>query len=247
MQRNDRERRGGTKPIHFTLQKTDGDANHEIDTHKEVINMSKDYLPARDLELNEWLENFIAVAGANLAALGLTNAEVNSVSIAQVSFEGNLADVNTAKKNYESAVEAKNTGKRVAVNLVRPLVKRIQAKAGVSNALKAQLGITVRDTEPTPIEPVPPVNLIVTGLPSGTNALDWKRGGNAPGTQFVVEYRMSDSNQWQMADVVTRTRYQHTNQRPGIAMVYRVRARRGTQVSEPSNEATVYAEWQEAA
>jgi len=43
-----------------------------------------------------------------------------------------------------------------------------------------------------------------------------------------------------LVDVTSATKFNHTGQTPGVKAVYRVRARRGTAVSEPSNEAVVY-------
>jgi hypothetical protein len=45
-----------------------------------------------------------------------------------------------------------------AVDSVLALVKRIQANSAVPNSLKANLGITVRDANPSPDLPVRPSN-----------------------------------------------------------------------------------------
>jgi len=66
-------------------------------------------------------------------------------------------------------------------------VRKIKANPAVTNALKAQLGITVKDTIVSPVIPVPPTLLIVRGLDSGTNVLNWNRKGNKPLVQFMVE------------------------------------------------------------
>ena len=57
---------------------------------------------------------------------------------------------------------------------------------------------------------------------------------------YVIEALLGDTNGFQMVDVVTDTKYIHKGQTPGVMIVYRVRAKRGDNLSIPSNEAAVY-------
>ena len=204
--------------------------------------LERDYIPAGDLEYQAWLVNLVTVANANLAALGLVAGDMTPVTTAKTPFDNAIPDVVTKKQALEQAVENKKTTRTNSVNSVRVVVRKIQANPAVSNALKAQLGITVRDTIPTPIVPTPPLALVARGLDSGTNVLNWARGENKRSVQFVIEANIGGAGTWVLVDVTSATKYSHLGQTPGVPVVYRVRARRGTTVSEPSNEASVYAE-----
>jgi hypothetical protein len=65
--------------------------------------------------------------------------------------------------------------------------------------------------------------------------ISWSRNGNAPGTQFVIEYSVS-GGAWTLLDVVTQTSYIH-NAGHILAQVYQylVKARKNSETSGPSN------------
>ncbi len=202
--------------------------------------MPQDYIPAPDLDYQAWLVNFVTVANANLAALGLVAGDMTPVTTAKTPFDTAIPDVVTKQQALAQAVQNKVTTRKTSVGTVRTVVRKIQANPAVTNALKAQLGITVKDISPTPVTPVPPLDLVARGLDTGTNILNWKRNGNKPSVQFVIEAKIGTSTAWVLIDVTSATKYSHVFQQPGVKAIYRVRARRGSAVSEPSNEAVVY-------
>lgn len=55
----------------------------------------------------------------------------------------------------------------------------------------------------------------------------------------MIEAKIGTSTAWVLIDVTSATQYSHVFQQPGVKAIDRVRARRGSVVSEPSNEATV--------
>lgn len=200
-----------------------------------------DFIPTQDLDLQAWLVNFVTVTNANLAPLGLVAADLTPITTGQTALSTAITDTIAKRAAFENAVQNKATQRRTTVTSVRTLVRRVQANPTVSNALKAQLGITVRDASPSASAPVPPVELTVRGLDTGTNVLTWKRGGNRQGTQYVIEARLGTATAWTLVDVVTATRFNHIDQTPGVRARYRIRARRAGQTSEPGPEASVYA------
>ncbi len=202
--------------------------------------MPQDYIPSSDLDYQAWLLNFVTVANANLAALGLVAADMTPVTTAKTPFDAAIPDVVTKQKALSQAVQNKLAVRKTSVTSVRAVVRKLQANPAVTNALKAQLGITVKDTNPSPSAPVPPTDLVAHGLDSGTNMLTWKRNGNKSSVQFVIEAKIGTATDWTLVDVTTVTKYAHTNQKPGVKAIYRVRARRSTSISNPSNEAVVY-------
>jgi len=202
--------------------------------------MPRDYIPTQDLDYQVWLANFVTVANANLLALGLVAGDMTPVTTAKTPFDTAIPDVVTKKAALDTAVQNKDTARKNSVASVRTVVRKIQANPAVPNSLKAQLGITVRDGIPTPVTPIPPTDLVARGLDTGTNVLVWKRNGNKASIQFVIEAKIGTSTAWTLIDVTTATKYAHVFQQPGVKAIYRVRARRGTVVSDPSNEAVVY-------
>jgi hypothetical protein len=111
-----------------------------------------DYIPGPDANFQAWQSNFVTYANANLAALGLVAADMAPITAAQApwvsGFTAHIAAVNAAK----AAKQTKDEARAAYVAAIRPLVRRLQASAVVSDAEKASLGITVAQT-PTPIGP----------------------------------------------------------------------------------------------
>lgn len=109
-----------------------------------------DYIPGPDANFQAWQSNFVTYANANLAALGLVAADMTPVTATQTgwttAFPAHVAAVNAAK----AAKQTKDEARAAYVGAIRPLVRRLQASAVVSDAEKASLGINVRAT-PAPI------------------------------------------------------------------------------------------------
>jgi hypothetical protein len=109
-----------------------------------------DYIPGPDGSFQAWQANFVTYANANLAAQTTWNS----------AFPAHVAAVNAAK----AAKQAKDEARAAYVGVIRPLVRRLQASAVVSDAERAALGITVR-AEPTPIGP--PVTAPIASIECG--------------------------------------------------------------------------------
>lgn len=111
-----------------------------------------DYIPGPDANFQSWQDNFLTYAMANLAALGITAADLAPLVAAQstwlTDFPAHVAAANAAK----AAKQAKDEARSGFVALIRPLVRRLQASEVVSDAEKAALGITVAQS-PSPIGP----------------------------------------------------------------------------------------------
>jgi len=112
-----------------------------------------DYLPAGDTQFSAWLENFVTYASAHLADLGLVLGDLAPVTSAQTTWNtAHPANV-AAQAAAEAARQAKDAARFGVEAAVRPLVRRLQASPAVDNSERAALGITVPDTEPTPVGP----------------------------------------------------------------------------------------------
>ncbi len=119
-----------------------------------------DYLPGPDADYQAWVTNFVTYANANLAALGLVAADMTPVTTAQTAWNTGFAAHVAAVAAAKAAKQTKDESRAALTGNIRPLVRRLQASALVSDAEKAGLGITVRQ-EPSPIG-APTTSPIVT-------------------------------------------------------------------------------------
>lgn len=199
------------------------------------------YFPAKDADFIAWLANFLVVANANLVPLGIIAGDLTPISTLQPTYSTNLNDVEAKKAALASAVDTKDATKDAIIQKLRIVVNKIQANPAVTPALKSQLGISTHEGGHYPQHPIPPSELLAELLPDGSIELDWSRNGNAPGTQFVIEYCLAPSTTWTLLDVVTKTSFIHSGHPLGKAIQYWVKARKGSETSGASNIAVVNA------
>lgn len=178
--------------------------------------MAKDYIPDPDADFRLWEANFIAYLSMNVAALGLLPADITPVVNAQGVFEDALVAHEIAQAEAQSARAAKDQARAEFEELIRTLVRQLQASAAVSDAEREGLGITVRDATPTPAgEPTTrpvlqadtrqPNRLTIAfadegtptkkAKPAGVTAclLQFKKGGTAPAADADWEFLAIDS------------------------------------------------------
>ena len=112
-----------------------------------------DYIPPSDGQFDAWQTNFTSYVSVNQAAPGLLPADVTPLTDAQTAWTPAYSGHATAQAAAEAAREDKD-GKRTAFEgVIRPLVKRLQASTTVTDTQRQAMGITVRDTTPTPVGP----------------------------------------------------------------------------------------------
>ena len=203
--------------------------------------MPNTYYPRKDADLIAWLANFLTIANANLAALGLVAGDLTPITALQPTYSTNLNDVETKKAALAASVDTKDATKDSIIDKVRIVVNKIQANPLVTPALKSQLGISTHEGGQYPAFPNPPADLVAELLPDGSVELDWSRNGNAPATQFIVETMIGAATEWTLLDVVTKTSYVHSGFAPGVQIKYIVKARRGDDTSGASNMAIINA------
>jgi hypothetical protein len=200
-----------------------------------------DYIPKPDGEAVAYTETLITALESDEAAYGITAAQSLALRAAHTDFENSLNVSNTKKGEAQIAVADKDTKRTALEAALRPIVAQIQVNPVVTDPLRVAAGIPIRDTVRTFSNPVTPSGLVATADAAGTNSLKWSGAGNSTGIQFVVEAKIGAAPEFSTVDVVTATTYRHTGRTPGQQVVYRVRARRGSALSDPSNVATVYA------
>jgi hypothetical protein len=111
------------------------------------------YLPLREAELVDWMQNFSGKITAAPADVGLTEPQATDCADAIASFVTAYNIAIDPISRTTPTVRDKNTKKRNAIRSVRATVALCQAWPGMTDTIREQLQITVRDLEPTPIGP----------------------------------------------------------------------------------------------
>jgi hypothetical protein len=127
--------------------------------------MAGDYIPAPDAEFDGWQANWVTYAAANAAALGLDPLiDIAAIQAAQTAWDTDYDGHLTASAAAQAARAAKDAERATFVALLRSYSQQIQKRTGTTDEQRGGLGITIPDTEPTPV-PAPttaPVLNIVT-------------------------------------------------------------------------------------
>lgn len=186
------------------------------------------------------LNGSIAQIKANAALYGVADADMVALEAKATAFASELTNVEAAKNAQTAAVARKDAARTTLEHDYRAMVQRIHVNPAVTDAHKAAAGIPMRDTIRTFAMPPAPLDLVVSAQSNGTNYLAWNRNGAPERTDFAIEARTAPSEAWIMVGSVSATQFQHTGQKPGVAVTYRVSARRGKYQSQPCAPVGVY-------
>lgn len=200
---------------------------------------AKDYIPSKDGDLVPWTENFIAVANANLAVLGIVATDITSLTTKKTDYSANL-NLSTAKQaEAKASTDKKNFSKDSLKDFIRVLARQIQAKPGVPDNIKVQLGLNSSEPSPSPTYPSAPTDLAAEIIAGNTCSLKWNRNTNPQGTIFLIETSINQDKDWRIIGTTTKTTYETPIPEPGQHNYFRVKAQRGDLISDPSNIAAV--------
>jgi hypothetical protein len=112
-----------------------------------------DYIPRRDANAAQWAQNFAQHIAATPAAFGLTAGDAATITAAADAFAGALLVAVNEATRTRATVAAKDAARAAMEFLLRHYAQRVRLNRGVSNQLKASLGITIDDTTRTPVGP----------------------------------------------------------------------------------------------
>lgn len=174
--------------------------------------MSDSYLPQSDTGLRDFAVNLAAKA---LVTDGPTAGQLLELVAASGSFDTTLTTATAPATRTRPAILAKDAAKAMLITVVRKVARIIMANPAVTNARRAELGLTVRKT-PAPI-PAPSTaptldvvsvsgasfHLRIHGEPVRTAKPDGVAGAQI--YSFVGEAAPPDLKLWQQAAQVTRT------------------------------------------
>ena len=188
---------------------------------------SKDYLPKTDGNIVPWTENFVQVASANAAALGLGTVDITALKTKNADYATKLNTAIAKQSESKAATEAKNMAKSAVVESVRSLARQIQARPGVPDNLKEQLGLNVPDPTPSPEHPQIPTELSGSIGTGGLANLKWNRNGNAYNITFLIETSNNPEAGWHIIGTTTKATYDAHLEASLGKNYYRVIAQKG--------------------
>lgn len=139
----------------------------------------RDFIPEGADEFNVWLKNFVAKLDANKDKFTLAAGSSTALGQQQADYEQALAAEETARIDFEAKREARRALRRQAETEARAAVRAVQADKTVTDALRAELQIPLRDA---PSAPAPPL----TSRPVVT--IDFSQR-----LRHTLEYRDSDT------------------------------------------------------
>ncbi len=165
-----------------------------------------DWIPTKDLELQVWMDTFLTYLSTNLAHFGLVAADVLDLTAASPEFSQARVAAEDARIVYKGLVSDKGAKRDALVDLLRPMVARLQTFPATTNQDRDSLGIPRRGgtsavpqaIELLPDRPVAGINIgtirrhtlriqndidgtITSGKPEGVKAVEvWVKVGEAP-------------------------------------------------------------------
>ena len=195
----------------------------------------KDYFPKKEGEIVPWIENFVQVATANAAALGLGTVDITALKTMNGDLAGKINAAIAKQSEAKAATEAKNIQMDKTVDTVRSMVRQVQAKPGVPDNLKAQLRITIPSPSPTPSVLYPPKDLSAEMTAGGLCLMKWNRNSNNYSTTFIIEAGNKTTDKWEIIGTSTKSQYEAKLPNTLGNNLFRVKAQKGTNISEASN------------
>lgn len=180
-------------------------------------------MPDPDSDFSSWAQNFMTYLMAHTADLGLDAGDIAPATAAMGTWMSAYPAHVTAQEAASGAKAAKDEARGGLESVLRGLVNRLQASADVSDQEREAMGITVRDTEPTPVGPptTRPVGIIDSGerfkhiiefrdeasprskaRPDGVSGCEiWMKIGDAPVGPNDVTYLCTDTRTPYMLEV----------------------------------------------
>ena len=124
------------------------------------------YQPRREADLLAWSSQFDTKITTTPTVFGLTAAQATAYNALHAAFASSYALAIDPDTNSKANIAAKNLAKEALTNGpggARQLVNIIQEFPGTTDAMRAELAIRIRDTDPTP-QPIPVEAPVLTVL-----------------------------------------------------------------------------------
>lgn len=108
-----------------------------------------DYIPRQSGKFDAWQNNFVAYAEAHAKDLGLSDEDIDELIEYRNNWEKRYGQLTAARDAFGEAAQHKAAAQSDLTALIRTFAARIQQAAGTTDAMRAALGITIRDPVPT--------------------------------------------------------------------------------------------------
>lgn len=119
---------------------------------------TRDYLPQTDSGLRDWAANFnariVAEGGGAGSAWGISQIQIVNYTNAFNTYDAAYVAANENSTRTPPAIQAKNNAREALEALSRELVAIVQINPAMTDQIRSELQITIRDTEPSPA-PIP--------------------------------------------------------------------------------------------
>ena len=116
------------------------------------------FQPRKDIDLLNWSINFDAKITATPETFGLTAAQATAYNVLHSAYASAYAAANNPNTNSKTTIGNKNNAREALLynsGGAWQLVNIVQAFPGTTNDMRNELGLRIRDAEPTPV-PAPP-------------------------------------------------------------------------------------------
>lgn len=109
------------------------------------------YIPQRESLLKAFAVNFAALITATPANYALSAGNATTIQDSVDDFVAAYDLANDPTTRTATTVANKDATRVFMLQIIRPFAQQIRNNGGVSNELKVGLGLTIRDTVPTPV------------------------------------------------------------------------------------------------
>ena len=163
------------------------------------------YLPTKDDDLDEWIDNYLVQLVVLGVALGIDPAELGIVQNKALVYKDKLNIVSTKTAEKQSAVGQKNLSKKDFTDTVRPLNQRMKNHPNYTDENQGQLMRIVgpeQVVDPDELQPV-----LKEGKDAGRPKIIWSKG-HADALSIYVDRR--DGNNYRFLATDTEPDYVDT-------------------------------------
>ncbi len=202
-------------------------------------------LPSKINERIQWFEQRLADWNTNATAIGLTVAQVASLTTLVTAARSAWDTAQSARQDAKNATVNQSSAVSAMSELGGDLVKTIRAFAQTTNNNTVfSLASVPPPAPPTPAgPPVPPTDLSADPNADGTITLKWK-GSVASQTFFTVWRRVGATGPFVQIGSLASKKFIDDGVPPpsspaGTQVFYNVRSQRGTAFSAPSDTTMV--------
>lgn len=180
--------------------------------------MSNDYLPSRDALLLDWSDNFHSMISSSPTTYNLTAAQATAYGTLHTAWSNAYTTATAPSTRTRGTIAAKNAARTLLKANARFLARIVQAGSATAQQ-KIDLGLTARDTTPTPINPPTqaPVLEIVSALGRtlkvNLRSVGSERRGKPDGVHgaslfsYVGAIAPADMAEWTFQGSTTRTSF----------------------------------------